>query len=658
MGQINADQALTVGRNALYFEDYVLSIQYFNRAIQAKPYLAQPYFYRAIAKINLEDYTGAEQDATHSIELNPFITDAWEVRGVARQNLEDYEGAVEDYKHALELLPHNRQLLFNMALAQLDAKMLEGADSTFTVLLKNYPSFENGLLGRARLRLAQNDTVRALEDIDAALAADNNSYNGHAMKAELLMRGANPDFAGALPHMDQAVKLNPRITGLYINRAYIKYNLDDWYGAMDDYDYALTLEPLNTMARFNRGLLNMEVGATDKAIEDFGTVLNTNPHDQRARYNRAIAFMRRNDYKAALRDANAIVEAYPELPTGYLMRVDIRMAMGENFKAGADYDKAMALSKKIIRNGGPGRTLFDDNGEASAEATAQEMTRREFASLLIADDNTDMREEHNNSSIRGRVQDRNTGISPAGLAEITFYISPTEIKQDTYYNKDIDDLNATRQITNTLYVCVSPPMPNIPELLQRHFESIDDYNSYMANHPPRPIDYIGRGMEFMTLRDYSKAVGDFDRAIAGISDMSALYMMRAQARYKQLSSAPASEQQHDGPSTMLTRQALERKAYDDILADLDRAIGLAPHDPMAHYNRGVVLLASGNPGEAIREFDRAVDLKKDFAEAYFNRGYIKLQEGNRREGIADLSRAGELGDINAYNLIKRISKQP
>ncbi len=41
----------------------MLSIQYFNQVIQAKPYLAQPYLLRAIAKLNLEDYKGAEEDA-------------------------------------------------------------------------------------------------------------------------------------------------------------------------------------------------------------------------------------------------------------------------------------------------------------------------------------------------------------------------------------------------------------------------------------------------------------------------------------------------------------------------------------------------------------------------------------------------------------------
>ena len=67
--QINTDRVLAIGRNALYFEDYVLSIQYFNQVIKSKPWLAEPYFYRAVAKINLDDFKGAEEDCTLSQSL-------------------------------------------------------------------------------------------------------------------------------------------------------------------------------------------------------------------------------------------------------------------------------------------------------------------------------------------------------------------------------------------------------------------------------------------------------------------------------------------------------------------------------------------------------------------------------------------------------------
>ena len=77
LGQINTERVMSIGRNALQFEDYVLSIQYFNQVIKFKPYWADPYFYRAVAKLNLDDYRGAEEDATECILRNPYFNNVY-----------------------------------------------------------------------------------------------------------------------------------------------------------------------------------------------------------------------------------------------------------------------------------------------------------------------------------------------------------------------------------------------------------------------------------------------------------------------------------------------------------------------------------------------------------------------------------------------------
>ena len=82
--QINTNRVLAIGRNALYFEDYVLAMQYFNQVIRIKPHMAEPYFYRAIAKISLEDYLGSEEDCSEALSRNPFLTEAYRCRGIAR----------------------------------------------------------------------------------------------------------------------------------------------------------------------------------------------------------------------------------------------------------------------------------------------------------------------------------------------------------------------------------------------------------------------------------------------------------------------------------------------------------------------------------------------------------------------------------------------
>ena len=51
----------------------------------------------------------------------------------------------------------------------------------------------------------------------------------------------------------------------------------------------------------------------------------------------------------------------------------------------------------------------------------------------------------------------------------------------------------------------------------------------------------------------------------------------------------------------------------------------------------------------------SVQRDPEFAEAYFNRGLARLSQGDANRGIADLSKAGELGIINAYSIIKRMT---
>ena len=113
---------MNIGRNALYFEDYILSMQYFNQVIKVKPYMAEPYFYRGVAKLSLDDFKGAEEDCTLCIERNPFIVNAYQVRGIARQNLGDYQGAIDDYTEGLRYAPEDRSFLNNKAIAEVQLK--------------------------------------------------------------------------------------------------------------------------------------------------------------------------------------------------------------------------------------------------------------------------------------------------------------------------------------------------------------------------------------------------------------------------------------------------------------------------------------------------------------------------------------------------------
>jgi tetratricopeptide (TPR) repeat protein len=655
--QINTDQVINIGRNAYYFEDYLMAIQYFNQAIKAKPYLAKPYLYRAIAKLNLDDFVGAAADASKAIELNEFITDAYEVRGIARQNLGDNGGAVEDYDHAIKLLPRNRQLLFNKAIAQVDNKDYSGADSTFTEVLTYYPRFENGYLGRARLKLATADTVAALTDINKALELNDKSYNGYAMRADIAIHQGVDRYKDAIQDINEAIKLQPRSVGLYINRAYLNYSLNDYFAAMSDYDYALSLEPYNRTALFNRGLLEAEVNANDRALEDFNKVLSLEPTNLHARYNRALILAQKRRYNEALDDAQYIVNAFPDYPTGYYLRSQFYREKGDAKSSQREYEKAMAISKRL-RPDKQGNVAGErrDIDEKTFNDPAEE-AKRQFASLLTVDDNTDIREEYNNSTIRGKIQDRNLNVEIEPMIELSYYSSPDELGKDTYYMKEVDDINATRSLRMVVVVTNRVPVIRDQDVIDAHFRSIDDYNSYLSTHTPRTIDYVGRALDLMSVHNYDAALADLDRAVALTPDYALSYILRGQVRYKLIQLNNSTGQSVSDKHTMdpMTRNQLERKNLELIDNDLAQALKLSPTNPYVWYNRANIAAQSGDYDTAIRFYDNALSIKSDFGEAYYNRGYVNLKIGNRSAGIADLSKAGELGVASAYNLIKRVS---
>ena len=161
--QVDTDRVMIIGKNALYFEDYVLAIQYFNQVITAKPYLAGPYYFRAVSKFMLDDFKGAEVDASACLQRNPYYTAAYQLRGAARQNQENYEEASVDYQRSLEFFPEDRITLVNMGIVNIEMEQYDIAEKFFDVLLRRFPDYTPGYLARSQMYLEKNDTTDALE---------------------------------------------------------------------------------------------------------------------------------------------------------------------------------------------------------------------------------------------------------------------------------------------------------------------------------------------------------------------------------------------------------------------------------------------------------------------------------------------------------------
>ena len=657
--QINTEQVMRIGRNSLYFEDYVLSIQYFNQVIKAKPFLAEPYFYRAVAKINLEDYLGAESDATLAIERNPFIVDAYQVRGVARQNLGNFAGAIEDYDAGLEQMPEEKAFLLNRAVCQGELKAYDDARESYARLLKIDSKNDRAYLGLAHLSLAEGDTATAIGYLDRSIELSKNNSSAYLMRAEIAMR-SRKDYAAALADMDEAVKLEPNYAGNFINRAFMKYHLDDYSGAMADYDYAITLNPQSIEAHFNRALLLAEVGDNDKALVDFSFVLKQDPSHFMSLYNRAMIYMQTGQYRLAVKDIDRVLEKYPQFEAGFMLRGEAKRKSGDTRGGNADYDHALALFKeKKTRKSDFNPIEIEVEAERKkAEQPAQEETEEDiaqkFTSLLtIAPDNP-IKPEYDNRQ-RGHVQNSNVEVEPEPMFLLSYYTTDNKLNGNTYYMREVTEINDSRLLPAQLALTRGDRTLGEQEI-ERRFADIEYYNSLLAGSKPRAVDYFARATDYLLVRNPDAAVADAERALALSPDFVLAYFLRANARYLKYLMLPAvGENEGNNEAESMLRSREQQALLEQVAADLAEVTRRAPASVYAFFDRGYIASLRGDLTGAISNYSEAIRLKPDLGEAYYNRGLLYLRLGNKAPGVSDLSKAGELGVLPSYNVLKRMN---
>jgi len=81
---------------------------------------------------------------------------------------------------------------------------------------------------------------------------------------------------------------------------------------------------------------------------------------------------------------------------------------------------------------------------------------------------------------------------------------------------------------------------------------------------------------------------------------------------------------------------------DEALLLLNRAIALEPSEPWLWFERGELLAAMNQPGEAIANLDQAIALgleQDSLADAYVSRGWCREQSGQYHEALADYNEA-------------------
>ena len=635
---------MQIGRNALFYDDYVLSIQYFNLVISSKPYLFEPYFYRGLAKFYLEDFTGAEADCSVAIDKNPFFPDSYQVRGLARINLKDFSHAAEDYEKALEMNPTSQQLLNNLVLCRMENGNYESADTLADRMTRLWPNQAKGWLIKAEIQFNLKDTVQAESFIDKSLEHDGFNADALTVKATLLMQ--RELYAEADSFFTRSLQIQPRSVRNLINRALCRYHNRQLRGAMSDYDAALELDPDNFIGHYNRGQLRASVGEDNLALEDFDFILAKDPGDMMSTYNRALLRERTGNLRGAIQDYTTLIHHYPNFLGGYQRRAEARRRIGD--VAGAMKDEEHLVREQIAHR----------FGYATASSRMRNKTRKrseinfdDYDKLVVEDKEEETKVYE--SELRGKVQNKTTEAELHSVYALTYYANKKKNYIELSYHRELERINKAGILPQTL-VAENREQPISEQEFNKRMASLV---SLGQSGKSDAIHEFARAVDYYLIQDYENAINTLDEAIRKDSDFMLAHFLRSVVKYKTGMTAKTPDDTPSESSMGLPNVNLKRVHLLEAQANITRAIELAPDFAHAYYNRGVIRAELNDFQGAIEDFSQAISLKPEFPDAYYNRGLTHIFLHQQKEGITDLSKAGEQGVFEAYSLIKKYSKE-
>lgn len=631
--QWNINNMLRVGKNAIYFDDYVSAIDNFNNIIRVKPYLSEPYFFRGLAKLNLDDYEGAIQDFSQAIELNPNYFHAYVYRGIAYQNLKRLEEALKDFEEAIAIDPGNAYVYANRGIARAELGDLEEAEKDYSKALRIDDKLLPAYLNRAVIREKLDNSEGAMADCNAAIKLNMFSDVAYGLRGYLWYKQKN--YHNAIEDFNRALKVNPENKRILMNRAMVWYDMKKYPETMADYSKIIELDSNYIYAYYNRAMLRAEVGETNAAIADLDRVVEMNPDNILIYFNRGLLKMQINDLYGAYDDFSESLRLYPDFVKAYLARAAVSAELKDYDAADKDRYYASEVMERY-------RKMKAGDRNALVDTTAN------FQKLIdINAKNDEVRDV-----INGRVQDKNVIVELQDVFWVQ-YLSLDSLRSGKvqYYNKHIMSYNQAHNYDPAITLANKEVLypedfvvPYMEKLSQKIAEN-GDIDSYLL-----------RGSFYLQQGEYPKAIADFSAILEKDPQNLLALFNRAAAQmhmYDYIESI-------DDKTTRVVgeiKQESRKIDYSQVLKDYQQCLAIDPDFVFARYNMANVYAKSEEIDKAIAAYTEVIRQDKDIAEAYYNRGILYIYIGKKALANADLSKAGELGIADAYNIIKRYCSQ-
>jgi tetratricopeptide (TPR) repeat protein len=324
------------------------------------------------------------------------------------------------------------------------------------------------------------------------------------------------DLTRAISDFDQAIKIDPKVTGLLLARAAALAQNGSRDRALLDYDEAIRLDTKNADLYVRRGnFLDGQLNDPVRAIANYNELIKIAPSYAYAYYYRSRLRERTKDYQGALSDANDAIRLDPKWPWGYLQRANAHEQSGNFDLASEDLKIAMSLPDQEDTQSYARKSLQDLQAKIAnlGNAAPARVPATSLTTLTTQPSNSPPKTEPE----KAIASKQSTGVpattSPAPRASATE--APKVDSPKTTPAPEVAILSPKRTDRRVALVIGNSKYQNVSQLPnpQRDASRVAETLRGIGFQSVTAVNDLGRDKMIATLRDFARTAEQADWAV-------------------------------------------------------------------------------------------------------------------------------------------------
>ena len=251
---------------------------------------------------------------------------------------EKYDQGAKILESVLQEEPLIPQAMLLLATSYIELDRKEEAKAQFDSILKDDPKSIQALIGLANLLRDEGKKEDVIALCQQTLSIDDRNTQAYTLMGEVYM-GEN-DHSHALPHLEKAVEIQPKLTRNRLNLAVCFIGLRQNDKAESILKDILVKYPKFPLAHYHLGILYEEQGILVEAQKAYLEEVTLYPEHFRARFNLGKLLFKLGDRKGYMEQMQEVIRIAPKAAQGYLF-----LARGLLYES-ADINEILELVQK------------------------------------------------------------------------------------------------------------------------------------------------------------------------------------------------------------------------------------------------------------------------------------------------------------------------